>query len=555
MNMRKTNAYTNRKSKSRRLKIGNQQINNLPENNCEESFFLRKITLLNKIIRVLLSIFYMCKRFLDRVRRKILLKKKLSEQTTESNALGQTEKDAITPEKSLMFNFDGESWKVFLSFVETTEKTLNIMTNSVDAQAIDLILSKIKPCVKVKIISKRIRGYKLMKKDIAKKRGITIEIVRCKEVHGKMCLRDNKAVLIGSSNLTYTSLGRPGNLRRIEANVASDDIADVAAATELFNAIFDERKPNENILKKSKSFLSSAYGFPTKIIESFKNAREEIVVIVPPLVNAEIIELIANLNAHDAKIKVIIPWPSQISREYLPGLEKVRELEKKGKVVLKAISRELHAKIFVIDQKEAFVSSVNLTWPAWNNAVEVGLLTKNTHTIETIQRMVESFSKTELYGICEKTPSPTVINVPTLEDIPVKVLAFVPEGRKIIPVLVKQQKQLSHNRRTVLRESKYIISKNLAEETEKPFVTFPQKISAQHHQEEKIYPLRHRHSSKRTYRNSYRSGISIGGPCRECGEGRILRDLHKGEAYCDNPRCGIVIESPYSPRKLVRQFF
>ncbi len=289
------------------------------------------------------------------------------------------------PLKSTVY-IGNDQWKIFLSFISSATKDIKILTGSISYDALSLIFSRIQKDVTVKIITGRGRDYEKIFK--MKAIGGKENIKRCKRLHAKLCIIDGKRMLIGSSNITKSSLG--DNLGRygfLEADAIVENSHIIKNGEDLFDILWNE-KGNIDLLQRDTDFISSAYGVPLKIKELVQNAKEEIVIIVPPLFRRStsnfksIAKYIRDLKP-DIKMKIITSH--RINEQYIDGLE---EIQKFDNTEIRLVRDRIHAKIYIFDWKTAIISSVNLYFPQWVSSLESGIIITNNEIIERIRKKV-----------------------------------------------------------------------------------------------------------------------------------------------------------------------
>lgn len=376
------------------------------------------------------------------------------------------EKEAYPPEEVLprekkwKLIFDNECWKAFSEFVQPTKHTLKILTHSIHPKVMRQLFSQMNSGVKIKIIANRIGG-KLKRKieEVGERYGMNVEIYKCKNNHSKICIRDKEAVILGSSNLTISSLGRPGRDGKLEGNIYTNDSDIVDQADALFEAVYQRDKTLLTALK-NENFISSGYGIPKKLEELIENAQRDVVIISPPMIQDRVVFHIGKLNEH-VKMTVIITWPDKINKKNYYGLEFLRHFSsaRTGETTVLSVSEDIHAKVFLIDGKTAVISSANLTWPSWQKMIEAGIVSEKEEDVEFLKQKIAALTKRIIPQVrCYLTKKED--DGPIIDDVPIeeREIEFIPDSNKINetfqnPSLMEEFNKLRSIVEEYLRES------------------------------------------------------------------------------------------------------
>ena len=322
-------------------------------------------------------------------------------------------------------------WKLFSSLFNQAVSEIKIITGSISYKALSLLLTYVQKEVKVKILTGRGRNYGR----IFQMLNVQQESVkRCQSLHAKICIIDDKTMIIGSSNITKGSLGDyKGHSGNLEADILIKDKDMINSASILFEILWKEKK-NIDLLQNDSGFISSAFGIPLKLKNLILEAKEEIVIIVPPFFQKSmnlksIPKYIRELNPK-VRLKIIIPH--RIGESNIDGLE---ELQKFHKTEVILVKDNLHCKIYMFDEKIAIISSLNLYLRAWIRNLESGVITKDENTINKIKEWIYHLEMNQAPIHIVKT-SDGGNNGGIVEDFIEKIyFRFKTEGNLLIPEL------------------------------------------------------------------------------------------------------------------------
>ena len=316
------------------------------------------------------------------------------------------------------FYFTNSNWRVFYRFISATDKKLDIITNRMSSETIEFLFNKLSSTVKTRIIVGHTpNNYDNIKQFIAE-RGLDVELYVCRRIHCKFCIRDDKTILLGSSNMVFSSLGNLQRRGNFEADIISEDVSVVKEASNLFETIWQEEKKYVPIYPDCR-FLSSVSGIPSKIEELISKTEKELIIFSPNFADKELICAVRILNKN-IEIKIVLNWPSKSNEKVKKALNIIRD----GKTTdgrrlfsIRPRRQSIHAKIYVFDRKMAFISSLNLTQSSWGYMIETGLLTYDKDIIKRITKMIKSFdykipSSIEIKGDGGSGEPPEIIEIP-----------------------------------------------------------------------------------------------------------------------------------------------
>lgn len=294
------------------------------------------------------------------------------------------------------YNFSDKSYEFFYDVISSAERSVKILTFVLSFKGIEKIFQGIKPIESVSIVTNRLRDISRIKQFLADKGIQSVEIKRCKNLHAKICIVDDKKVIVGSSNLTAKSLGLSSN-PNIEANILTENSNVVKKASNIFDYIINsgnvrlitETYEDEDIIS---SIPSS--GIPSRIMNLIKES-DEILMILPSMIERHMFGIFKMIN-DSAKIKILIHWPRSSLKRFKKGLKALRAMKSKNAISLIPVKENIHAKVYVFNKngsKIALISSLNMTEPSWDYYIEAGLLTKNDAIIKDIENKELEFHR------------------------------------------------------------------------------------------------------------------------------------------------------------------
>jgi len=321
-------------------------------------------------------------------------------------------------------------WKLFASLIKRAKKEVKIVTNSVSHTALYNICSNLNEEVEVKIITGRGKGYEYIFNLIDKD-----NIKRCRNLHAKFCIIDNNIMLAGSSNITIGSLGNhTGKEGFFEADLLIKDRDIINSARNLFNILWNEES-DISPLKNNSGFLSSAYGIPLKLKDFILKANKSLTIIVPPIfpMSTNLITIPKYIRELNSKIQLTFMTSYRVREIHLDGLYEIKSLNNTDLIL---VDNPIHAKIYLIDDEIALISTVNLTFSSWISSLESGVLIDDKEKLIQIKNWIEDLKTNQmpLHPIISKGGDDGP-NVPTDEFLQKINFKFTPEGTNIIDEL------------------------------------------------------------------------------------------------------------------------
>jgi hypothetical protein len=313
-------------------------------------------------------------------------------------------------------------WELFQKFIGLAEKEIRLATANLSPEALSAILKNMRKNVKLRVINNRGSKNNEIKKIIIPDKNWK----RFKQFHAKFCVIDDKVLLVGSSNVTETSLGSENRefSSFFEAEILVTDKEIIKDAVNLFDIIWNEKK-DISILQTNSNFISSAYGIPTQLLNLFREAKNEVVIIVPALFDDGGKLLKCLREEYNPKVKIKIITHHEIPKNYV---EEVKKLQEQNTELI-FVEDRIHCKIYVFDWEKAVISSANLSKTSWCFSLESGILTSDENVLEKIKNQVKTWESKRT----EMTEGEKVSEPPEdeKETLPSHELPFEVEGRRI----------------------------------------------------------------------------------------------------------------------------
>ncbi len=325
-----------------------------------------------------------------------------------------------------------QNWIIFQNLIARAKDTVKILTGSISFSALSLIFSDIKKDVDVKILTGRGRNYdKIFHFTNIERKNLK----RCQKLHSKLCIIDDEIIILGSSNLTKSSLGDGERSGFLEGDIIHNDPIIIKQASILFEILWNEKSDIE-LLQKETSFISSAYGIPLKLKELIENAKSEIKILVPPLFrkSGKYKSISSYVRSLNTEVDIELITSHSVNEQYMEGLEEIKTLDK-FKLIL--VKDRIHLKIYIIDNEYLIISSVNLFFPQWITSLESGIILQDKKIIKEINEEIESIKENiaPLNIVNTNISTPTTPSEEYLEKI---YLNFETEGIKLFSELKRE---------------------------------------------------------------------------------------------------------------------
>jgi len=194
--------------------------------------------------------------------------------------------------------------------------------------------------------------------------------------HEKTIVIDNAEVFILNQNLTTSSF-----TKNREFDVVDTNSADVLEIKKIFDADWNRTsfsQTNDNLVISPNS---SREKLSTLLSSSTKSIDIEMEVVNDP----DIIHLLES-KAGAVVIRLIVPSVSQISA----NKKAIIRLQQNGILVKILKNPYIHAKLILVDNKKAYIGSINFTTQSMDSNREVGILLSQQ---DSIAELVQYFSE------------------------------------------------------------------------------------------------------------------------------------------------------------------
>lgn len=194
--------------------------------------------------------------------------------------------------------------------------------------------------------------------------------------HEKAIVIDNKIVFILSQNLTASSFSK-----NREYDILDTNQADVVTAREIF--INDWERKNFVPTKNSNLIICpiNCRNAITTLASSVKNSID---IEMEVIQDARTIALLSDL-AKKAKVRIIVPTLSQIDS----NRKALSDLKSAGVSIRTLSSPYIHAKLIIVDNKKAYLGSVNLTTQSMDQNREIGIILVMSQAITSLSKAFE----------------------------------------------------------------------------------------------------------------------------------------------------------------------
>ena len=359
------------------------------------------------------------------------------------NANRQIERSELAPISNKL-SIGRKGFVLFKNIITESENSIRILTNRIDFDTIRTIFVNCREGTNVEIVTNVVIGDILPIKEFFKKKGVFLRLIKCKRLHAKILISDNKRVLIGSSNITHSSLGSvddDGSM--IEVNIVTMEKNVVQRADELFEIIKRE-KMNSNLPREisNNDLMSSVNGFPSKMEQLMRNAKQ-VTIIVPALMHKSILGAL-RMVTHERQLEIITNWPKSSSKSDRMGLHLLRGLFYKKTIKFIPLKERdrIHAKVYVFtvgnEKKIVAITSANLTHDSWHRSVETGFLTENNSIVNKIEQWVNGLRNNQDIDIIKQNISDRIPAEKELPSIEREIIETVEpkfiEGKKFKPI-------------------------------------------------------------------------------------------------------------------------
>ena len=277
--------------------------------------------------------------------------------------------------------------KAYLEVAENARSDLYIASPYISPEILADLLDRVKKEVSVKIIVRRVDDYEKVR-NITKNMA-NVKIRLGEDVHCKLLINESE-VIISSSNIS-----KQGFDVWHEIGVRTNDPNIVNQAKMFFLELWGERKSyKEKYYGKGEismdgpiqtAFISSYKNIPQLLFDILNRAKKRIV-IVSPYLNYGAIKKLLSYVSKDVKITIITRITRQDLVMGLTDPEAITYILDRCKDVWN--DPKLHAKVLLIDDRFAIISSLNITDKGLTKNFEAGILTQNITLINVVEKFV-----------------------------------------------------------------------------------------------------------------------------------------------------------------------
>lgn len=226
--------------------------------------------------------------------------------------------------------------------------------------------------------------------------------------HEKSIVVDDSAAMIATYNLMmkYFTLTR-------DYGVITYDPAHVRQITEVFDADWEhlDIEPADNA-----GLLWSNSNSRYQMARFIDRAEKTLLVQHPKYVDAVILDHIAAAASRGVKVKVLCGGKHGISDwDILDTFASLRTLRRFGVKVHKQKNLRVHAKLIVVDDREALIGSMNIDRSAFDLRRELGVIIEEPSVVDRLRTVFESdWDASHHY----EPPDPLIKKAPPEDDFP-----------------------------------------------------------------------------------------------------------------------------------------
>jgi cardiolipin synthase A/B len=202
--------------------------------------------------------------------------------------------------------------------------------------------------------------------------------------HEKGMIIDNSTVYIMTTNFTNAALGTGSSTRNREYDIVDSNTQDVQAVAAIFQADWNHSTASFNDSNLVVSPVNARSDFNTLI----GSARHTLLVTGEEMNDSGIEQDLVNAAQHGVNVEVILPAPRGSSSD--SNQSGIDALKQGGIPVREDPRLYMHAKIIVIDGKEAFVGSENISAQSLDQNRELGIIVSDGNVLNTLQQTFQT---------------------------------------------------------------------------------------------------------------------------------------------------------------------
>ena len=296
---------------------------------------------------------------------------------------------------------------VFLEFFIVKEGKL---LNSI----LELLKAKSKQGVKVYFIFDDI-GSRISKKTLRKMRDADINVqafcgskkfslIHNNRDHRKICVIDGEIAYTGGVNIADEYVGeieRFGVWKDCGVKITGSGVADfvgefvytynIGASQKIDHSQFkttnvcEDGGQSVNVFSCPKQCCNLSAGENT-ILTLIESATKSVDIMTPYfVVDYWILNLLSRVQAKGVKIRIFLPGIPDKKTVNIITKSNYEFLLKNGIEIYEYDKGFLHSKVILIDEKTAFVGTINFDYRSFNHHYECGVITSNVNTVEEIK--------------------------------------------------------------------------------------------------------------------------------------------------------------------------
>jgi phosphatidylserine/phosphatidylglycerophosphate/cardiolipin synthase-like enzyme len=202
--------------------------------------------------------------------------------------------------------------------------------------------------------------------------------------HEKGMIIDGTTAYIMTSNMTNAALGTGSYTKNREYDIADNNAQDVQAVMAIFQADWNRTTASFNDPNLVVSPVNSRNAFNALIA----SAKQTLLVTGEEMQDNGIEQDLISAAQRGVKVQVILPVPSGSSSD--SNSSGIATIKQGGVEVREDARLYMHAKIFVVDGKKAFVGSENISTQSLDQNRELGLLISDNNVLNTLQQTFQS---------------------------------------------------------------------------------------------------------------------------------------------------------------------
>ncbi len=202
--------------------------------------------------------------------------------------------------------------------------------------------------------------------------------------HEKGMVIDNTTAFIMTSNFTNAALGTGSSLLNREYDIIDTNSQDVQAVAAIFQADWARTTASFNAPNLVVSPVNSRSDFSSLI----GSAKKTLLIEAEEMNDTAIEQAIVAAGERGVEIQVILPAPSSSSSD--SNGSGIAAIKKSNIAVKEDHHRYMHAKIIVVDGKEAYVGSENISAQSLDQNRELGLILSDSSVLNTLEQTFQT---------------------------------------------------------------------------------------------------------------------------------------------------------------------